>query len=202
MHEVQLAEYLGLDAALARVDVGRWFELRVPGPARVPRDPGRRRRHGRDRLRQQPALGVRAHARHRRWRRAAAAAWRCRSRCRTSSRPGITLVGSYAMAAQRHMHEYGTTPEQLASIAVQTREHAARNPNAMYRDPITVDDVLVVQARRRSAAQARLLRHLRRRLLHHPHDRGTRARPAAPARVRARRGRRHDAPLDPGRWRT
>lgn len=55
---------------------------------------------------------------------------------------GLTLVGAYAMAAQRHMHQYGTKPEQLASIAVQTREHAARNPNAMYRDPITVDDVL------------------------------------------------------------
>jgi acetyl-CoA acetyltransferase len=55
---------------------------------------------------------------------------------------GITLVGSYAMAARRHMHQYGTTPEQLASIAVQTREHAGRNPNAMYRDPITIDDVL------------------------------------------------------------
>ncbi len=55
---------------------------------------------------------------------------------------GLTLVGAYAMAARRHMHEYGTTPEQLASIAVQMREHAARNPAAMYRDPITVDDVL------------------------------------------------------------
>ena len=55
---------------------------------------------------------------------------------------GLTLVGAYAMAAQRHMYEYGTTPEQLASIAVQIREHAVRNPNAMYRDPITVDDVL------------------------------------------------------------
>jgi acetyl-CoA acetyltransferase len=55
---------------------------------------------------------------------------------------GITLVGAYAMAARRHMHQYGTTPEQLASIAVQTREHAARNPKAMYREPITVDDVL------------------------------------------------------------
>jgi len=55
---------------------------------------------------------------------------------------GMTLVGSYAMAAQRHMYEYGTKPEQLASIAVQTREHATRNPAAMYRDPITVDDVL------------------------------------------------------------
>lgn len=55
---------------------------------------------------------------------------------------GMTLVGAYALAAQRHMHQYGTTSEQLASISVQMREHAARNPNAMYRDPITVDDVL------------------------------------------------------------
>jgi acetyl-CoA acetyltransferase len=55
---------------------------------------------------------------------------------------GITLVGSYAMAARRHMYQYGTTAEQLASIAVQTREHAGRNPNAMYREPITIDDVL------------------------------------------------------------
>ena len=55
---------------------------------------------------------------------------------------GLTLVGAYAMAAQRHMYQYGTTAEQLASISVQTREHAARNPNAMYRDLITVDDVL------------------------------------------------------------
>jgi acetyl-CoA acetyltransferase len=55
---------------------------------------------------------------------------------------GLTLVGAYAMAAQRHMHQYGTKPEQLASIAVQMREHAGRNPTAMYRDPITVDDVM------------------------------------------------------------
>ncbi len=55
---------------------------------------------------------------------------------------GITLVGAYAMGAQRHMHQYGTTAEQLASIAVQVREHAGRNPDAMYRDPITVDDVM------------------------------------------------------------
>ena len=55
---------------------------------------------------------------------------------------GLTLVGAYGMAAQRHMYQYGTTTEQLASIAVQTREHAVRNPNAMYRDPITIDDVL------------------------------------------------------------
>ncbi len=55
---------------------------------------------------------------------------------------GLTLVGAYALAAQRHMHDYGTTSEQLASIAVQMREHAARNPQAMYREPITVSDVL------------------------------------------------------------
>lgn len=55
---------------------------------------------------------------------------------------GNSLVGAYAMAARRHMHEYGTTSEQLASIAVGVREFAGLNPDAMYRDPITVDDVL------------------------------------------------------------
>ena len=51
-------------------------------------------------------------------------------------------VGSYALAADRHMSRYGTTPEQLATIAVRTREWAALNPRARYRDPLTVDDVL------------------------------------------------------------
>ena len=55
---------------------------------------------------------------------------------------GGSLVGSYAMAARRHMHEYGTTSEQLAEIAVGVREHAGLNSHAMYRDPITVDDVV------------------------------------------------------------
>ncbi|UGY92008.1 thiolase C-terminal domain-containing protein [Streptomyces gobiensis] len=55
---------------------------------------------------------------------------------------GHTLVAKYAMAARRHMHEYGTTLEQLAEIAVQARTNAAANPEAMYREPVTVDDVL------------------------------------------------------------
>ena len=55
---------------------------------------------------------------------------------------GNTLVGAYAMAARRHMHQYGTTSEQLAEIAVVTRRHAGLNPFAMYREPITVQDVL------------------------------------------------------------
>jgi len=55
---------------------------------------------------------------------------------------GPTIVGSYALVAQRHMHQYGTTSEQLAEIAVTMRRHASANPNAKYRDPITVEDVL------------------------------------------------------------
>jgi acetyl-CoA acetyltransferase len=55
---------------------------------------------------------------------------------------GLSLVGSYALVAQRHMHEFGTRPEQLAEISVGVREFAGLNPDAMYRDPITVNDVL------------------------------------------------------------
>jgi acetyl-CoA acetyltransferase len=55
---------------------------------------------------------------------------------------GGSLVGSYAMYAMRHMHEFGTTSEQLAEIAVGVREFATLNPNAIYRDPITVNDVV------------------------------------------------------------
>jgi len=55
---------------------------------------------------------------------------------------GNSLVGAYAMYAMRHMHEYGTTSEQLAEIAVGVREYATLNPNAIYRDPITINDVI------------------------------------------------------------
>lgn len=55
---------------------------------------------------------------------------------------GPTLISKYAMVAQRHMYQYGTTSDQLAAIAVATRKNASRNPNAVMRDPITVDDVL------------------------------------------------------------
>ena len=53
-----------------------------------------------------------------------------------------TPMGPYALAAARHMHEFGTTAEQLAQIAVSTRAWAALNPRARYRDPLTVEDVL------------------------------------------------------------
>jgi len=44
---------------------------------------------------------------------------------------GMTLIANYAMVAHRHMHQYGTTSEQLAEIAVTTRYHAMRNPEAV-----------------------------------------------------------------------
>lgn len=47
-----------------------------------------------------------------------------------------------AMFAQRHMHEYGTTREQLAQIALNARRHAGLNPDAIYREPLTLDDYL------------------------------------------------------------
>jgi acetyl-CoA acetyltransferase len=47
-----------------------------------------------------------------------------------------------ALAAARHFHEFGTTPEQLGAIAVSNRRHAAHNPKAVYRDPLTLDDYL------------------------------------------------------------
>ena len=56
---------------------------------------------------------------------------------------GLRLpMGPYALAAARHMDEFGTTSEQLAAIAVSTREWAALNPRARFRDPITIADVL------------------------------------------------------------
>lgn len=49
---------------------------------------------------------------------------------------------TYAMAAMRHMHEYGTTSEHLAEIAVATRKWAQLNPKAMMREPLSIEDVL------------------------------------------------------------
>ncbi|MNS47163.1 thiolase [compost metagenome] len=51
-------------------------------------------------------------------------------------------VTSYALAAARHMHQYGTTREQLAEVAVAARAWAALNPEAAMREPLSIDDVL------------------------------------------------------------
>lgn len=55
---------------------------------------------------------------------------------------GPSIPAFYALIAQAHMHAYGTTPEQLAAVAVNARQHAALNPAAQKRDRITVADVL------------------------------------------------------------
>lgn len=49
---------------------------------------------------------------------------------------------AYALAASRHMHEFGTTREQLAEVAVAARRWAQLNPEAYMRDPLSIDDVL------------------------------------------------------------
>jgi acetyl-CoA acetyltransferase len=50
-----------------------------------------------------------------------------------------------AMYAQRHFHEFGTTREQLAQIALNARRNAEVNPNAIYREPMTLDDYLAAR---------------------------------------------------------
>ena len=51
-------------------------------------------------------------------------------------------IGAYALAASRHMHEFGTTAEQLAQIAVSTRQWAQKNPRARFQESLTIDEVL------------------------------------------------------------
>jgi acetyl-CoA acetyltransferase len=51
-------------------------------------------------------------------------------------------AGAYAMAANRHFYDYGSSRETLAEIAVATRSWAALNPAAAFRDPLTMDEVL------------------------------------------------------------
>jgi acetyl-CoA C-acetyltransferase len=55
---------------------------------------------------------------------------------------GPALANMYGMVARRHMHEFGTTSEQLAWIKVAASHHAQYNPHAMLRDVVTVEDVL------------------------------------------------------------
>ncbi|MEZ0215462.1 MAG: acetyl-CoA acetyltransferase [Xanthobacteraceae bacterium] len=59
-------------------------------------------------------------------------------------RPRNPITG-YALAAQRHMHEYGTTREQFAAVAVAARSWARLNPEAMMRDDLTLETVLAAR---------------------------------------------------------
>jgi acetyl-CoA C-acetyltransferase len=55
---------------------------------------------------------------------------------------GAETLPVYALAARRHMHEYGTTSEQLAEIRVAAAHHAQYNEHAMYQEPVSVEDVV------------------------------------------------------------
>src|SRR6201999_946182 len=59
----------------------------------------------------------------------------------TPFRPFLPIA-AYALAASRHMHEFGTTREQLAEVAVAARQWAQLNPVAWSRTPLSVEDVL------------------------------------------------------------
>ena len=54
----------------------------------------------------------------------------------------LTAVACYALSAQRYMHEHDVDPAAVAELPVRLRAHAALNPRAEHRDPITVEDVL------------------------------------------------------------
>ena len=55
---------------------------------------------------------------------------------------GPTIPGVYAMSLQRYCHEYDVAREDVASVVVKNRENAARNPLALFDDPVTVEEVL------------------------------------------------------------
>lgn len=55
---------------------------------------------------------------------------------------GVTFPGLYAMIARAHMHQYGTTREQLAAVAVKNHRNGAKNPNAQFRSEITPEQVM------------------------------------------------------------
>jgi len=55
---------------------------------------------------------------------------------------GATFAGLYAMMARRHMHEYGTTREHLASVAVKNHKNGSLNPEAQFQKEITLESVL------------------------------------------------------------
>lgn len=59
---------------------------------------------------------------------------------------GLVMPALYGMRARRYMHDYGLTDEQLAGVAVKAHKHGARNPEAQFRNEVTVEEVM--EARR------------------------------------------------------
>ena len=81
----------------------------------------------------------------------------------------------FAPTFMRHMYEHGTRPEQAAMVKVAHSEHASCNPKALYKNRVTVDDVLSQPLDREAAAPSGLLRRDRQRCGDHRHPRRARA---------------------------
>ena len=107
---------------------------------------------------------------------------------------GPATANMYAMCAMRHMHEYGTTSEQLAWIKVAASHHAQHNPHAMLRDVVTVEDVVNSPMVADPAASSGLLRDQRRRRRADRDQAGDRQEPEAAAGEGDRRRRGAEAP--------
>ena len=153
MLPISMADYLGL-TNLRFVDGDRCRRL-------VARLPHRPRRGGDRRGQVQGRAGDAGQP----------AAQRGRGRGRSSQSPegsfelvyGSSTLGMYALAAQRHMYEFGTTSEQLAWVKVAASEHAQYNPHALLKKPVTVDGRARLADAERSAAPPGQLRGDRRR---------------------------------------
>ncbi len=106
----------------------------------------------------------------------------------SSRRPYGTLgpTTTFTIPALRYMKEYGLTHEQLAYVAVAQRQWAAKNPRAMFRDIITVEDVLASRDGRLPVPPARVLPGHRRRRRARGHLGRPRGRLPQAARARAR----------------
>ncbi len=55
---------------------------------------------------------------------------------------GVTFPGLYAMIARAHMHQFGTTREQLAAVAVKNHKNGSMNPNAQFRSQVSLEQVM------------------------------------------------------------
>lgn len=59
----------------------------------------------------------------------------------SEGKTGLTFPGFFALVAQRHMHEYGTTSDHLAQVAIKNRENAQHNPRARFRNQTSLEEV-------------------------------------------------------------
>ncbi len=57
----------------------------------------------------------------------------------TEGKTGLTFPGFFALVAQRHMHEFGTTQDHMGHVAVKNHDNSAKNPRARFRNPVTLD---------------------------------------------------------------